>query len=81
MNSFYYIGHFSKFIRPGAQRVVSSATIDTIQTTAFRNPDGSLAVVVLNTTDKEQPFTLSVGTAGGAASVSPAHSIVTLIVR
>jgi glucosylceramidase len=81
MNSFYYIGHFSKFIRPGAQRVVSSATIDTIQTTAFRNPDGSLAVVVLNTTDKEQPFTLSVGAAGGANSISPAHSIITLVVR
>jgi glucosylceramidase len=26
MNSFYYIGHFSKFIRPGAKRIISSAS-------------------------------------------------------
>ena len=24
LNSFYYIGHFSKFIRPGAKRIISS---------------------------------------------------------
>src|ERR1700743_427215 len=28
MNSYYYIGHFSKFIRPGAKRVTSSSTSD-----------------------------------------------------
>jgi glucosylceramidase len=81
MNSFYYIGHFAKFIRPGAQRIVSSPSIDTLQTTAWKNPDGSLAVVVLNTTDKDQPFTLSLGGKGTAATQSPAHSIVTLLVR
>jgi glucosylceramidase len=80
MNSFHYIGHFSKFIRPGARRIVSSATIDTLQTTAFRNADGSIAVVVLNTTDQDQPFTLKLD-GGVAATTSPAHSIVTLVVR
>ena len=80
MNSFYYLGHFSKFIRPGARRVISSATTDVLQTTAFRNPDGSIAVVVLNTTDQDQPFNLKL--AGNvAAAASPAHSIVTLVVR
>ena len=24
MNSYYYIGHFSKFIKPGAKRIISS---------------------------------------------------------
>lgn len=80
MNSFYYIGHFSKFIRPGARRIISSATTDVLQTTAFRNVDGRIAVVVLNTTDKDQPFNLHVDGATAAAS-SPAHSITTLVVR
>ena len=80
MNSYHYIGHFSKFIRPGARRVTSSSTIDTLETTAFRNADGSIAVVVLNTTDKDQPFNLKLGN-GVAAASSPAHSIVTLVVR
>ncbi len=80
MNSFYYIGHFSKFIRPGARRIVSSSTTDALQTTAFRNPDSTIAVVVLNTTDQDQPFSLKLDN-DVAASDSPAHSIVTLIVR
>lgn len=80
MNSFYYIGHFSKFIRPGARRIISSATTDVLQTTAFLNPDGRIAVVVLNTTDKDQSFNLQVEGATAAAN-SPAHSITTLVVR
>lgn len=80
MNSFHYIGHFSKFIRPGARRVIASTTLDTMETTAFRNPDGSIAVVVLNTTDKEQPFMLKVE-GDVAVTTSPAHSIITLVVR
>ncbi|MDB6114899.1 MAG: glycosyl hydrolase [Lacunisphaera sp.] len=80
MNSFHYLGHFSKFIRPGARRIISSATTDTLQTTAFRNPDGTLAVVVLNTTDQDQPFTLKCG-AEVAPATSLAHSIITLVVH
>ena len=33
-NSYYYIGHFSKFIRPGAQRIAASGNRDKLQTTA-----------------------------------------------
>lgn len=80
MNSFYYIGHFSKFIRPGARRIVSSATVDTLQTTAFENPDGSIAVVVLNTTDQEQSFSVRLGQ-NAAPTRSPAHSIMTLVMK
>jgi len=80
MNSFYYIGHFSKFIRPGAKRIISSSTTDTLATTAFQNPDGSIAVVVMNATEKPQAFKLDI--AGNAvASSSPAHSIMTLVVK
>lgn len=80
MNSFYYIGHFSKFIRPGARRVIASPTTDEIESTAFVNSDGSLAVVVLNTGEKAQPFALNLGAAGVAATTIPAHAIMTLVV-
>jgi glucosylceramidase len=78
MNSYYYIGQFSKFIRPGARRIASSSMLDTLMTTAFLNPDGKVAVVVLNLSDKEQPFSLWLE--GKAAKTSsPAHSVATLI--
>jgi glucosylceramidase len=78
MNSYYYIGHFSKFIRPGARRIISSSTMDTLITTAFLNPNGRIAVVVLNLSDMEQPFYLWMD--GNAARTrSPAHSIMTLV--
>lgn len=78
LNSYYYIGHFSKFIRPGARRISSSATVDNLMTTAFLNPDGRIAVVVLNLSDQEQAFSLWLG-GRGAKTLSPAHSIMTLV--
>jgi glucosylceramidase len=78
MNSYFYIGHFSKFVRPGARRIVSSSTVDDLLTTAFLNTDGGIAVIVMNPSDTEQPFYLWRG--GKAAQTSsPAHSIMTLV--
>lgn len=78
MNSYYYIGHFSKFIRPGARRIISSSTTDTLTTTGFLNSDGKIAVVVLNISDKSQPYSIWID--GQAAKTSsPAHSIMTLV--
>ncbi|MHB1107711.1 MAG: glycoside hydrolase family 30 protein, partial [Lutibacter sp.] len=36
-NSYYYIGHFSKFIRPGAKRISSVSSANNLLTTAFKN--------------------------------------------
>ena len=79
MNSYYYIGHFSKFIRPGAKRIISSSTTDKLLTTAFLNPDGKIAVVVLNVSDQAQPFSLWLG-GKAARTSSPAHSIMTMVI-
>ncbi len=78
MDSYYYIGHFSKFVRPGAQRIISSATTDNLLTTAFINPDGKIAVIVMNQTDQDQPFFLCMNDQA-AKSDSPAHSIMTVL--
>ncbi len=77
MNAYYYIGHISKFIRPGAKRVVSSSSRSQLLTTAFLNPDGKLAVVVMNQSGEKIPYRLWIG--GKAAELtSLPHSIVTL---
>ncbi|MBR3002667.1 MAG: glycoside hydrolase family 30 protein [Clostridia bacterium] len=46
--SFYYIGHFSKYIKPGATRIAFSRFTENIDMTAFENEDGSVVVVLLN---------------------------------
>lgn len=77
-NSYYYIGHFSKFIKPGAKRISCSSNRDKLQTTAFKNLDGSLVVVVLNTSDQDMKYFIWMK--GMAAPLkSLAHSIHTLV--
>lgn len=77
-NSYYYIGHFSKFIRPGAKRIVSSPSRSALASTAFINPDGKVSVVVMNRGDKEVPYLLWIkGQAAEARSLP--HSIQTLV--
>ena len=80
LNSFYYIGHFSKFIRPGAKRIISSTSRGQLQTTAFENTDGKIAVIVMNQTDEKIQYRLWI--AGQAAEItSLPHSIQTLVVE
>ena len=79
LSSFYYIGHFSKFIQPGARRIASSPSRSQLLSTAFRNPDGRIAVVVMNASEKAASYWLWI--AGNAAEVNAApHSIQTLVV-
>ena len=78
MNSYYYIGHFSKFILPGARRIVSSSSRAQLLTTAFQNPDGSIAVVVMNPTKEKISYRMCI--AGQAVeTLSLPHSIATLV--
>jgi glucosylceramidase len=79
-NAFYYIGHFSKFVRPGARRIASSSNRAQLQTTAFVNKDGSIVVIVMNTTDERMPYQL-IMKGQSAASESLPHSIATLIIK
>ncbi|WP_460681234.1 glycoside hydrolase family 30 protein [Mucilaginibacter koreensis] len=79
-NAYYYIGHFSKFIKPGARRIISSASRDKLQTTAFQNTDGSLAVVVLNLGDDAIKYTLKIK-GQGAETTSMPHSMTTLVIK
>lgn len=77
-NAYYYIGHFSKFIQPGAKRVAAAASRSQLLTTAFRNPDGKLVVIVMNQSDKKTPYHLWIN-GKAAETVALPHSITTLL--
>jgi glucosylceramidase len=78
--SYYYLGHFSKFIRPGAHRVEAASSRSSLLATAFANPDGKLATVVMNPTDQPIAYRFFVGQEEAKVSI-PAHAIQTLVVR
>lgn len=74
MNSYWYLGHFSKFIRPGAKRIICSSNMDELIATAFINKDGSTIAVVMNESEKAMNVKLWIG--GKAVSADlPEHSI------
>ncbi len=51
-SSYYYLGHFARFVRPGARRVLCAASRQDIEATAFRNTGGAVAIVVMNRTEQ-----------------------------
>jgi glucosylceramidase len=59
-SSYFYMGHFARFIQPGAQRVQCAATREALECTAFSNPDGTVATVVMNRTEVAITFHLKV---------------------
>ena len=79
-NAYYYIGHFSKFIQPGAKRISAAASRSQLLTTAFQNPDESLTVVVMNQSSKSTPFFLWID-GKAVESNSLAHSINTYVIK
>ena len=56
--SYYYFGHFSKFIKRGARRLGVSRYTDKLEATAFINKDNSVAAVILNRTDESRKVKL-----------------------
>jgi glucosylceramidase len=56
---YYYLTHFSRFVRPGAVRVAVDGTVAGLRCLAFRSPDGRLVAEVLNSGDASSSATLS----------------------
>ena len=76
--SYYYIGHFSKFIRPNAKRVSTAVSRSSLLSTSFLNTDGKMVTVVMNQSDKEITYNLIIASEK-AIIVIPAHAIQTLV--
>lgn len=77
-NEYYYIGHFSRFIQPGAKRIISSASRSQLLTTAFKNPDGKVVTIVMNPTGNKTNFFLWVKAKAAELQALP-HSIQTIV--
>ncbi len=80
MNSYYYIGHFSKFIKPGARRIAVSSNRAQLLATGFKNQDGSTAIVVLNKENEKFDIKLYFGDKALPVTILP-HSIMTLVAK
>ena len=79
-NAYYYIGHFSKFIRPGAKRVMTTPSRSSLLSTSFLNEDGKLVTVVMNGGDTEVTYFLWIDGMATEVKAKP-HSIATLVVN
>jgi glucosylceramidase len=70
-SSYWALGHFARFVRPGAQRVLCAATREALEATAFVGAQGECAVVALNRSDQALPFVLSIDQARWSAELPP----------
>ena len=79
-HSYYAIAHFSRYIMPGAVRIGKSVYTQDIEVTAAKNPDGSIAAVLMNRTDRPKFVNLRV-LRMTTRLVLPAKSIQTLVIE
>lgn len=56
--TFYYISHFAKYIKPGSKRIHFNKFFENISVTAFKNPDKSVIIILLNKTDRNIEYNL-----------------------
>ncbi|SMD37197.1 glucosylceramidase [Reichenbachiella faecimaris] len=78
--SYYYIGHFSKFIKPDAARVSTASSRSQLLSTSFLNVDGTLATVVMNPGDDPISYNLFIDRQVVKLDI-PAHAMQTLITK
>nr|WP_315191003.1 glycoside hydrolase family 30 protein [uncultured Flavobacterium sp.] len=76
--SYYYIGHFSKFIRPDAKRVSTAVSRSSLISTSFLNKDGKMVTVVMNQSNKSVTYNLMIASEKTVVTI-PAHGIQTLV--
>ncbi|MFT6986255.1 MAG: glucosylceramidase [Psychromonas sp.] len=77
--SYYYFGHFSKFIQKGAKRIAVCTTTDIIEATGFINPNGEKVVIVCNNSEQSLTYALH-NIDKGCYICMPARSIQTVVI-
>ena len=76
--SYYYIGHFSKFIKQNAKRISTTTSRSTIESTSFQNPNGEIVTVVMNKTDEPIDYKLIVSSQEVTYKIPP-HAMQSII--
>jgi glucosylceramidase len=75
---YYYLAHFSKYVRPGAHRINISGSADGVKALAFKNADGSIVVQAINTLEQSSNDTVRWRDRGFSIEL-PAKSISTYL--
>lgn len=78
--SYFYIGHFSRYIQPGAKRIAWSSYDNEMEITAFCNPNNELVLVILNANETERSFNLRIKDKWAPLTL-PRHCITTVVVE
>lgn len=79
-SSYYYIGHFSRYIKEKAFRIDSITNNKDLQVAAFKNPDGSIVIIILNETEQKEYFSLKYNNEI-IKNEAPKRSIQTIIIN
>ncbi len=74
---YYYMGHFSKFILPGAVRIGLESNIKNLQQTSFKNENGDIVLVIMNEGKNKESFEVEIYDKTLKYEI-PAHSIITM---
>jgi len=77
-SSYFYLGHFSRFVKPGARRVLCTSGQQDLEAASFVNPDRSVATIVMNRTGQPLRFALRID-GGRAVMELPPRSIATYV--
>lgn len=77
---YYTMSHFSRYIRPGAKRIGHSQSEEGLMVTAAENPDGSIAVVILNQEEEAKVMQVKLGEKKATIEIS-GQAIQTILLR
>lgn len=78
--SFYYIAHFSKYIKRNAKKIAISRYTTDIETVAFINPDNSIVIILLNKFGFDKKFNICINGITFSDNLE-AHSIITYVIN
>lgn len=65
---YHVLTHFSRYIRPGAIRIGFENTNDSLLVTAAKNPDGSIALIILN--QESEAYSIDISMEGKSKQVT-----------
>jgi glucosylceramidase len=75
---YYYLAHFSKFVRPGSMRIQTEGTQNGIRAISFKQPNGTLVTELLNSRPNNVNVTLKWRDLSSQVTL-PAFSITTAL--
>ncbi|MCD7763406.1 MAG: glycoside hydrolase [Lachnospiraceae bacterium] len=78
--TFDFIGHFAKYIQSGAHRIGLSRCYDRVEATAVKNPDGTIAMIVLNRGNRDECYAIRME-GKIIRFIAPAGTISTIVIE